>query len=252
MEKPGGLQFTGSQRVGHDWATSLSVFVKVSFYVDSRSSFTGFRFCSLEGIALSSVFSVLHVCVCVCVCVHVHTCVSKHAHLNYILPHSHPLIASSKEVPWKCVLIGVYTASTAFILLLNVWGQRNGLIFNRESHNYIKLLLFLVTQFPQKKDSKGHLLPSTNIFVPVSFFFFFLDIGLKMALFLKFLQIYLFSFSTRLLEIIGLGGKERPLVCTLSQGWVILFNGKLDGHLSLKQLLTHLLDFEARAAGFFN
>ena len=64
MEKPGGLQFTGSQRVGHDWATALSVFVKLSFYVDGRSSFTGFRFCSLEGIALSSVFSVLHVCVC--------------------------------------------------------------------------------------------------------------------------------------------------------------------------------------------
>ena len=25
MEEPGGLQFTGSQRVGHDWATSLSL-----------------------------------------------------------------------------------------------------------------------------------------------------------------------------------------------------------------------------------
>ena len=25
MEKPGGLQSTGSQRVGHDWATSLSL-----------------------------------------------------------------------------------------------------------------------------------------------------------------------------------------------------------------------------------
>ena len=27
MEEPGGLQSTGSQRVGHDWATSLSDFV---------------------------------------------------------------------------------------------------------------------------------------------------------------------------------------------------------------------------------
>ena len=26
MEEPGGLQSTGSQRVGHDWATSLSLF----------------------------------------------------------------------------------------------------------------------------------------------------------------------------------------------------------------------------------
>lgn len=34
----------------------------------------------------------------------------------------------------------------------------------------------------------------------------------------QFLQIYSFSFSTRLFEIIGLGGKEKPLVCTLSQG----------------------------------
>ena len=131
-----------------------------------------------------------------CVCVYRSTRVSKHAHLNYILPHAHPLIALSKEVPWKCVLIGVYTASTAFILLLNVWGQRNGLILNRESHNYIKLLLFLVTQFPQKKDSKGRLLPSRNIFVPVSFFFFFLDIGLKMALFLSFFR-SIYSLSAR-------------------------------------------------------
>ena len=29
-EEPGGLQFMGSQRVGHDWATSLSLFL--SFY----------------------------------------------------------------------------------------------------------------------------------------------------------------------------------------------------------------------------
>ena len=149
-------------------------FVKVYFYVDRRSSLTRFRFCSLEGIALSSIFSVLRVCVCVCVCLcvcpHTHTHLSKHAHLNDILPHSHPLIASSKVVLWKCVLIGAYTASTAFILLLKVWGQRNVLILNRESHNYIKLLLFLVTQFPQKKDKKVHLFPSRNICVPVSFF----------------------------------------------------------------------------------
>ena len=26
MEEPGGLQSTGSQRVGHDWATSLTLF----------------------------------------------------------------------------------------------------------------------------------------------------------------------------------------------------------------------------------
>ena len=28
MEEPGGLQFTGSQRVGHDWATSLTYLLK--------------------------------------------------------------------------------------------------------------------------------------------------------------------------------------------------------------------------------
>ena len=28
-EEPGGLQFTGSQRVGHDWATSLSLYYTI-------------------------------------------------------------------------------------------------------------------------------------------------------------------------------------------------------------------------------
>ena len=145
-------------------------FVKVYFYVDRRSSLTRFRFCCLEGIALSSIFSVLRMCVCVSVCMSTHTHTCEQACPPYILPHSHPLIASSKVVLWKCVLIGAYTASTAFILLLKVWGQRNVLILNRENHNYIKLLLFLVTQFPQKKDKKARLFPSRNICVPVSFF----------------------------------------------------------------------------------
>ena len=36
MEEPGGLQSTGSQRVGHDWATSLAV-TRVSWGEDSVS-----------------------------------------------------------------------------------------------------------------------------------------------------------------------------------------------------------------------
>ena len=29
MEEPGGLQFMGSQRVRHDWTTSLSLFIEI-------------------------------------------------------------------------------------------------------------------------------------------------------------------------------------------------------------------------------
>ena len=43
MEEPGGLQSTGSQRVGHDWATSLSfilvMIAKVSIHPDTVFGF---------------------------------------------------------------------------------------------------------------------------------------------------------------------------------------------------------------------
>ena len=42
MEEPGGLQSTGSQRVGHDWATSLSL----SLYFRIRGFQIYFRICS--------------------------------------------------------------------------------------------------------------------------------------------------------------------------------------------------------------
>ena len=37
MEEPGGLQSTGSQRVGHDWATSLSLSRLVIAFLPGRT-----------------------------------------------------------------------------------------------------------------------------------------------------------------------------------------------------------------------
>ena len=48
MEKPGKLQFTGLQRVGHDWVTSLSLLCRTA----------------------SDSVRIVCVCVCVCVCAH--------------------------------------------------------------------------------------------------------------------------------------------------------------------------------------
>ena len=42
MEEPGGLQSTGSQRVGHDWATSLSLSFKFKCILKKSTSFTAF------------------------------------------------------------------------------------------------------------------------------------------------------------------------------------------------------------------
>ena len=39
-EEPGGLQSTGSQRVGHDWATSLHFIENVTIWYSSRLSST--------------------------------------------------------------------------------------------------------------------------------------------------------------------------------------------------------------------
>ena len=69
--KPGRLQSIWSQRVGHDWVTSLSFFHFTHLYIYTC------------------------VCVCVCVCVYIYIYVS----------HTH---SSSEELPHKYLHLNLY------------------------------------------------------------------------------------------------------------------------------------------------
>jgi len=64
MEKPGGLQSTGSQRVRHDWATSLSL----SFFFKFFSHLEYYRILCRIPCALQCPcwFSILHTVVYAC------------------------------------------------------------------------------------------------------------------------------------------------------------------------------------------
>ena len=65
--RPGMLQFTGSQRVGHDWVTELN-------WTKLKSSF------ALNGSFLNLCLDLpVCMCVCVCVCVCVHVCTYVYA-----------------------------------------------------------------------------------------------------------------------------------------------------------------------------
>ena len=60
-EEPGGLQSMGSQRVRHDWETSLSE-IKTKDLLYSTEHYIQYPIISRNGKE--------HVCVCVCVCVY--------------------------------------------------------------------------------------------------------------------------------------------------------------------------------------
>ena len=101
MEKPGGLPSMGSRRVGHNWATSLSLFTFMHWrrkqqptpvFLPGESQGQGAWWAAVHGVAQSwtrlkwlssssreemhrkwsqnfQIFNIIYVCVCVCVCV---------------------------------------------------------------------------------------------------------------------------------------------------------------------------------------
>ena len=86
-EEPGGLQSPGLLRVGHDWATSLSLSTFMHWRrkwqptpeflpgeSQGRGSLVGCRWPRLKPLSSSSsyvyIYTHIHLCVCVCVCIH--------------------------------------------------------------------------------------------------------------------------------------------------------------------------------------
>ena len=104
-EEPGRLQFTGSQRVGHGWATSLTHFE----YTMAQYQYQEIDGKSIELAQISLVIYEL-TCVCCVACVCVCVCTLQFYHIVVLYNYYHKLITNSNiTIKWWCYLFIAHT-----------------------------------------------------------------------------------------------------------------------------------------------
>ena len=101
-EEPGRLQSTGSQRVGHDWVTSLTHFT----YTMAQYQHQEIDGQSIELAQISLVIYELTCVCCVCVCL----CTLQFYHIVVLYNYYHKLITNSNiTIKWWCYLFIAHT-----------------------------------------------------------------------------------------------------------------------------------------------